>query len=63
VVAHYLGMHLDVFQRIVISPASITGIQLGHSRPFITVVNDTAHVQELERQRKKTEANGAEPAN
>lgn len=63
VVAHYLGMHLDVFQRIVISPASITGIQLGHSRPFITVVNDTAHVQELERQRKKAEANGAEPAN
>lgn len=62
VVAHYLGMHLDVFQRIVISPASITGIQLGHSRPFITTVNDTAHVQALERARKKAEANGANPA-
>jgi len=59
VVAHYLGMHLDVFQRIVISPASITGIQLGHSRPFVTTVNDTAHVQALERDRKKAEANGA----
>lgn len=58
VVAHYLGMHLDVFQRIVISPASITGIQLGHSRPFITTVNDTAHVQELEKSRKKAEQNG-----
>lgn len=58
VVAHYLGMHLDVFQRIVISPASITGIQLGHSRPFITVVNDTAHVQQLEKERKKAEQNG-----
>jgi probable phosphoglycerate mutase len=58
VVAHYLGMHLDVFQRIVVSPASITGIQLGHSRPFITTVNDTAHVQELEKTRKKAEQNG-----
>jgi hypothetical protein len=47
-----------VFQRIVISPASITGIQLGHSRPFITVVNDTAHVQQLEKERKKAEQNG-----
>lgn len=53
VVAHYLGMHLDVFQRIVISPASITIIQLGHSRPFIVTVNDTAHVQELERDKAK----------
>lgn len=59
VVAHYLGMHLDVFQRIVISPASITGIMLGHSRPFITTVNDTAHVQALEQARKKAEQNGS----
>lgn len=53
VVAHYLGMHLDVFQRIVISPASITGIQLGHSRPFVTTVNDTAHVQALKQAEDK----------
>ena len=32
--AHYLGMHLDVFQRLVISPASISTLHLGHSRPF-----------------------------
>lgn len=56
VVAHYLGMHLDVFQRIVISPASITGIQLGHSRPFITTMNDTAHVQQLEQEKKAAKA-------
>jgi len=46
--AHYLGMHLDVFQRIVISPASISRLQLGHSRPFIFCMNDCAHVQALE---------------
>jgi probable phosphoglycerate mutase len=58
-VAHYLGVHLDNFQRIVISPASITTLMLGHSRPFVGNVNDTAHVQELEKQKKKEKANGA----
>lgn len=51
--AHYLGMHLDVFQRIVISPASISILQLGHSRPLVIAMNDTAHVQELKQQRKQ----------
>jgi len=46
-VAHYLGVHLDNFQRIVISPASISTIMLSHSRPFVATVNDTAHVQAL----------------
>jgi len=61
VVAHYLGMHLDVFQRIVISPASITGIMLGHSRPFVTTVNDTAHVQQLESEKKAAAQAEAQP--
>jgi probable phosphoglycerate mutase len=52
-VAHYLGVHLDNFQRIVISPASISTLQLGHSRPYIVSINDMAHVQELERQAKQ----------
>ena len=50
--AHYLGMHLDVFQRIVISPASISVLQLGHSRPFVVSMNDTAHLQPLRRERR-----------
>ena len=45
--AHYLGMHLDVFQRIVVSPASISTLQLGHSRPLIVSMNDIAHVLAL----------------
>lgn len=53
--AHYLGMHLDVFQRIVISPASISTLQLGHSRPFIVNMNDTAHLQALKTARGKTD--------
>ncbi len=42
--AHYLGMHIDLFQRIVISPASISIIELDHGRPVVVQVNDTSHV-------------------
>ena len=50
--AHYLGMHLDVFQRIVIAPASISTLHLSHSRPFIIGMNDIAHLLELEKARR-----------
>lgn len=33
VLAHYLGMHLDEFQRIVITPASISVLSLGLVAP------------------------------
>ena len=57
--AHYLGMHLDVFQRIVISPASISTLQLGHSRPFIIGMNDIAHILALKQQQSgKADAAG-----
>jgi probable phosphomutase (TIGR03848 family) len=55
--AHYLGMHLDNFQRIVVSPASISSIMLGHSRPYIACINDVAHLAELERAHKNQETN------
>ena len=43
IVAHYLGVHLDLFQRINVSPASITTLILGNGMPFIYAVNDTSH--------------------
>lgn len=43
VVTHYVGAPLDMFQRIAISPASITTIFLGGDRPYIGCVNDTSH--------------------
>lgn len=52
-VAHYLGVHLDNFQRIVISPASISHLMLGHSRPYVGTINDTAHLLELQKQAKE----------
>jgi probable phosphoglycerate mutase len=52
VLAHYLGMHLDNFQRIVVSPASISTLSLGYGRPYVISMNDVAHVTEMERERK-----------
>ena len=43
-IAHYLGLHLDQFQRIVISPASISTLSLEFGRPYVGSVNDTAHL-------------------
>ena len=54
--AHYLGMHLDVFQRIVISPASISTLHLRHSRPFIIGMNDIAHLLELKKALREGDA-------
>jgi probable phosphoglycerate mutase len=56
VVAHFLGMHLDNFQRLVISPASISSLMLGYGRPYLATINDCAHVSQMERERKAAQA-------
>lgn len=43
-VAHYLGLHLDMFQRITISPASITTVIFTLMRPVIYTLNDVSHL-------------------
>ena len=40
-VAHAMGTHLDLFQRIVISPCSLTGIAYGTEGPVVLMVNAT----------------------
>jgi broad specificity phosphatase PhoE len=40
-VAHAMGTHLDLFQRIVISPCSLTGIVFGTDGPVVLMVNAT----------------------
>ena len=44
IVAHYLGLHLDLFQRIDIAPASLTWLHLGKGTPRVVVLNDTGSV-------------------
>ncbi len=40
-VAHALGTHIDLFQRIVVSPASVTAITWGPGGPAVLAVNST----------------------
>jgi probable phosphoglycerate mutase len=40
-VAHAMGTHLDLFQRVVISPCSITAIAYGNGGPVVFTVNST----------------------
>lgn len=52
-VAHYLGVHFDLFQRIVISTGSITAISFTDMGPRVLMVNDTSHNPPPPEQKKK----------
>ena len=48
VVAHYLGTHIDLFQRIIISPASVSVLSLSTNGGMrIVRVNDNGRLQAL----------------
>jgi probable phosphomutase (TIGR03848 family) len=47
VVADAVGTHLDLFQRIVISPCSVTAINYGPGGPMVLAVNSTGSLSEL----------------
>jgi probable phosphomutase (TIGR03848 family) len=47
IVAHYAGVHLDLFQRIVISPASVSVIWIGPHGPRLVRLNDAGPLDEL----------------
>ena len=66
-VCHYLGMHLDLFQRVVVSPASVTAIAFGPV-PYLVRLNEVGGNGDLappkkagRRRGKQKEADGAEP--
>jgi probable phosphomutase (TIGR03848 family) len=46
-IAHFAGMHLDLFQRIVVSPASVTVLELGEHGTALVKCNDTGALDEL----------------
>jgi hypothetical protein len=39
--AHFLGMHIDLFQRLAIAPASISVLHLGEDGPMVLALNTT----------------------
>jgi probable phosphoglycerate mutase len=46
-VAHYTGVHLDLFQRIMVSPASVTAVALTPHGAALLKCNDTGDFAEL----------------
>lgn len=45
--AHFAGVHIDLFQRIIVSPASVSAILLGDRVPRILRMNDTGTLDDL----------------
>ena len=46
-IAHYTGMHLDLFQRVVVSPASVTVFEVGTFGAALVKANETGSLGEL----------------
>jgi probable phosphomutase (TIGR03848 family) len=45
--AHYAGIHLDLFQRLQVSPASISAVSVEDGLPRILLVNDAGGLEQL----------------
>ena len=43
-VAHHIGLPLDLFRRIILSPASVTTLWFGDQIPRLVGLNDTSHL-------------------
>jgi probable phosphomutase (TIGR03848 family) len=64
VLADALGLHLDLFQRIVVDPCSVSVVRYTDTRPFVLRVNDTggdvaALLPPKRRRRRKPSADAA----
>jgi probable phosphoglycerate mutase len=49
-IAHFNGAHLDLFQRVIVSPASVTVFELGAFGAALVKCNDTGSLDELVKQ-------------
>jgi probable phosphoglycerate mutase len=46
-IAYYVGMHMDLFQRLVINPCSLTAIGFERMGPRLLAFNDTGSLEHL----------------
>lgn len=44
-IAHFSGAHLDLFQRTMSDPASVSVVHLGEAGPYVLLVNDTGSLE------------------
>lgn len=47
VISYYIGMHVDLFQRLVIDPCSLTAISFGPMGPRLVAFNDSGSIDHL----------------
>jgi probable phosphomutase (TIGR03848 family) len=60
-VAHYAGLHMDLLQRVVVAPASVSVIALGKGGPALVKLNDTGTLDDLApRRRRPTKSRGSD---
>ena len=45
--AHFAGVHVDLFQRLVVDPASVSAVMVGDGLPRLLRVNDTGRMDDL----------------
>ncbi len=64
VLADALGMHLDMFQRIVVDPCSVSVVVYSDARPFVVRINDTggdvAALLPAKRSRRRARTGGSD---
>ena len=59
--AHFLGVPLDLFQRIQISTASVSAVAFHHGRPSVMLMNQCAELPIFEIKRDAAPATAGEP--
>jgi len=52
-VAYTIGLHLDLFQRLVIAPASLTVLELGGLMPYLLCLNDINHLSAISEEKEE----------
>ena len=61
-IAHFSGVHLDLFQRVVVSPASVTVFELGQFGAALLKCNDTGSLEELIPKPSEAETEDSKPS-
>jgi probable phosphomutase (TIGR03848 family) len=59
VLAHFAGLHIDLFQRLIVSPASVSAVALGDRIPRIIRMNDTGALDDLAGRRSSSDGRGS----
>ena len=47
VIAHFAGVHIDLYQRLIVAPTSVSVLWLGSGGPRVIKVNDTGSLDGL----------------